>query len=57
MVYYGMAMKTNVLGGDLYINFIFGAAIEIPALIIVYLTIDRSAPARSRPILCIQIWP
>lgn len=41
MVYYGMAMKTNVLGGDLYINFIFGAVIEIPALFLVYLTIDR----------------
>ncbi|KAF1763366.1 hypothetical protein GCK72_011632 [Caenorhabditis remanei] len=41
MVYYGMAMKANVLGGDIYINFIFAAFVEIPALFIVYLLIDR----------------
>ncbi|CAB3402713.1 unnamed protein product [Caenorhabditis bovis] len=41
MVYYGMAMKANVLGGDIYINFIFAAIIEIPALFIVYFLIDR----------------
>uniref|UniRef100_A0A1I7XRK6 NADH-quinone oxidoreductase subunit H n=1 Tax=Heterorhabditis bacteriophora TaxID=37862 RepID=A0A1I7XRK6_HETBA len=36
-----MAMKANVLGGDIYINFIFSAGVEIPALIIVYMLIDR----------------
>ncbi|VDL77516.1 unnamed protein product [Nippostrongylus brasiliensis] len=41
MVYYGMALKPNVLGGDIYINFIFAAVVEIPALILVYLLIDR----------------
>lgn len=41
MVYYGMAMKANVLGGDIYVNFIFAALVEIPALFIVYLLIDR----------------
>ncbi|CAI4228458.1 unnamed protein product [Auanema sp. JU1783] len=41
MVYYGLAMKANVLGGDIYINFIFSALIEIPALVVVYLLIDR----------------
>ncbi|ETN69509.1 transporter, major facilitator family protein [Necator americanus] len=41
MVYYGMALKPNVLGGDMYLNFIFAALVEIPALIIVCLTIDR----------------
>lgn len=41
MVYYGMALKPNVLGGDMYLNFIFAAAVEIPALVVVYLTIDR----------------
>lgn len=41
MVYYGMAMKANVLGGDIYVNFIFAAFVEIPALFIVYLLIDR----------------
>ncbi|PIO55228.1 hypothetical protein TELCIR_23386 [Teladorsagia circumcincta] len=42
MVYYGMAMKPNALGGDIYINFIFSALVEIPALFIVYLLIDRA---------------
>lgn len=41
MVYYGMAMKPNALGGDIYINFIFSALVEIPALIVVYLLINR----------------
>ncbi|KAJ1345739.1 hypothetical protein KIN20_000339 [Parelaphostrongylus tenuis] len=41
MVYYGMAMKPNALGGDIYINFIFSASVEIPALILVFLLIDR----------------
>ncbi|PAV82450.1 hypothetical protein WR25_16268 [Diploscapter pachys] len=41
MVYYGMAMKANVLGGDIYWNFIFAAIIEIPAVIAVYFLIDR----------------
>lgn len=41
MIYYGMTMKADVLGGDIYINFIFAAAVEVPALILVYLFIDR----------------
>ncbi|VDM71538.1 unnamed protein product [Strongylus vulgaris] len=41
MVYYGMALKPNVLGGDMYINFVFAALVEIPALLLVFLTIDR----------------
>ncbi|KHJ77144.1 solute carrier family 22 member 3 domain protein [Oesophagostomum dentatum] len=41
MVYYGMALKPNVLGGDMYVNFVFAALVEIPALTLVYLTIDR----------------
>ncbi|EPB80449.1 transporter, major facilitator family protein [Ancylostoma ceylanicum] len=41
MVYYGMALKPNILGGDMYLNFIFAALVEIPALVLVYLTIDR----------------
>ncbi|PAV92004.1 hypothetical protein WR25_22122 isoform B [Diploscapter pachys] len=42
MIYYGMTMKADVLGGDIYINFIFAAAVEVPALILVYLFIDRA---------------
>lgn len=41
MVYYGMAMNPNVLGGDLYVSFILGSLIEIPALVLVFLGIDR----------------
>ncbi|CAJ0601485.1 unnamed protein product [Cylicocyclus nassatus] len=41
MFYYGMALKPNVLGGDMYINFIFAALVEIPALVIVFLVLDR----------------
>ncbi|KAE9421081.1 hypothetical protein Angca_008763, partial [Angiostrongylus cantonensis] len=41
LVYYGMAMKPNALGGDIYINFIFSASVEIPALILVLMLIDR----------------
>ncbi|CAI5444338.1 unnamed protein product [Caenorhabditis angaria] len=41
MVYYGMAMKANVLGGDIYTSSIFAALVEIPALFVVYLLIDR----------------
>ncbi|RCN35084.1 solute carrier family 22 member 4 family protein [Ancylostoma caninum] len=41
MVYYGMALKPNILGGDMYLNFIFAALVEIPALVLVYLNIDR----------------
>ena len=48
MVYYGMAMKANVLGGDIYWNFIFAAIIEIPADIAVYFLIDRYCPDLSK---------
>ncbi|CAJ0601486.1 unnamed protein product [Cylicocyclus nassatus] len=41
MVYYGMALKPNVLGGDMYINFVFAALVEIPALVLVFLGLDR----------------
>ncbi|KAI1725160.1 sugar transporter domain-containing protein [Ditylenchus destructor] len=41
MVYYGLSMNPNVLGGNLYLNFIFGGLMEIPAVLIVYLLVDR----------------
>jgi hypothetical protein len=40
MVYYGISMSPNSLGGDLYQNFIYGALMEIPAVILVFLLID-----------------
>lgn len=40
MVYYGVSMNTNFLGGDLYSTFIFGAAMEIPAVFSVFFLID-----------------
>lgn len=41
MVYYGISMKSDVFGGSLYVNFIAGGFIEMPALFMVYLLIDR----------------
>ncbi|KAF8371340.1 hypothetical protein PRIPAC_77769 [Pristionchus pacificus] len=48
MVYYGLSMKSDILGGDLYVNFIIGGLIEMPALLLVYLLLDRVG---RRPII------
>ncbi|KIH46787.1 hypothetical protein ANCDUO_23156 [Ancylostoma duodenale] len=40
-MYYGLTMKSNLAGGSLYINFAISAAIEIPAIFVVFLLIDR----------------
>uniref|UniRef100_A0A0K0E584 MFS domain-containing protein n=1 Tax=Strongyloides stercoralis TaxID=6248 RepID=A0A0K0E584_STRER len=40
MVYYGVSMKPDFLGGDPYIAFIFGGFMELPAMVIVYFIID-----------------
>ncbi|GMS95889.1 hypothetical protein PENTCL1PPCAC_18064, partial [Pristionchus entomophagus] len=48
MVYYGLSMKSDILGGDLYVNFIIGGLIEMPALFLVYLLLDRLG---RRPII------
>ncbi|KAI6224937.1 Organic cation transporter protein [Aphelenchoides besseyi] len=41
MVYYGVSMNTSFLGGDLYQTFIFGALMEVPAVLTVFFLIDR----------------
>ncbi|RCN35871.1 transporter, major facilitator family protein [Ancylostoma caninum] len=41
MMYYGLTMKSDLGGGNLYINFAISAAMEIPALFVVYFLIDR----------------
>ncbi|KIH50257.1 hypothetical protein ANCDUO_19666, partial [Ancylostoma duodenale] len=41
MMYYGLTMKSDLGGGSLYINFAISAAMEIPALFVVYFLIDR----------------
>lgn len=41
MMYYGISMNSNVLGGNLYLTFILGALMEIPANIVVFFVIDR----------------
>ncbi|GMT07804.1 hypothetical protein PENTCL1PPCAC_29978, partial [Pristionchus entomophagus] len=41
MVYYGLSMKADILGGDIYVSFIIGGLIELPAFLVVYLVIDR----------------
>ncbi|CAJ0587932.1 unnamed protein product, partial [Mesorhabditis spiculigera] len=48
MTYYGLSIKPDVLGGDLHTSFILGGLIEMPALLIVYLTVDRIG---RRPVL------
>ncbi|VDM96737.1 unnamed protein product [Thelazia callipaeda] len=41
MIYYGVSMKTDFLGGDFYGTFIIGGLAEIPALILLFAYIDR----------------
>lgn len=41
MIYYGVSMKTDFLGGDFYGTFISGGVAEIPALLLVFALIDR----------------
>lgn len=40
MVYYGVSMNTTFLGGDPYTTFIFGALMEVPAVLAVFFLID-----------------
>lgn len=48
MAYYGLSMNPNFLGGDRYGTFIIAAALEIPALLFVLLTMN----ALGRKTLC-----
>ncbi|XP_060519690.1 organic cation transporter protein-like [Cylas formicarius] len=41
ITYYGLSWNTNNLGGNPYINFIISGAVETPANIFVYLTLNR----------------
>lgn len=41
MIYYGVSMKTDFLGGDFYMTFIVGGIAEVPALLLLYVLIDR----------------
>ncbi|CAG9539950.1 unnamed protein product [Cercopithifilaria johnstoni] len=41
MIYYGVSMKTDFLGGDFYGTFISGGIAEIPALLLIFVLIDR----------------
>ncbi|EFO22125.2 hypothetical protein LOAG_06361 [Loa loa] len=41
MIYYGVSMKTDFLGGDFYGTFISGGIAEIPALLLLFAFIDR----------------
>lgn len=34
-------MNTNFLGGDIYLTFLIGAVVEIPANLAIYFLIDR----------------
>lgn len=39
--YYGLSMQSVLISGNLYINYIAVAAIEIPAFVVTYYTLDR----------------
>lgn len=41
LVYYGLAMNPTILGGNLYVNFIFGGLMEILASTLVFFVVDR----------------
>ncbi|VDM29307.1 unnamed protein product [Toxocara canis] len=41
MIYYGVSMKTDFLGGGFYGTFIVGGFSEIPALVLIYFLVDR----------------
>lgn len=41
MIYYGVSMKTDFLGGSFYGTFIIGGFSEIPALLLIYFLVDR----------------
>ncbi|KAG0711091.1 Organic cation transporter protein [Chionoecetes opilio] len=40
-VYYGLSLNTSNLGGDPYLNFVISAAVEVPALAMATLLLDR----------------
>ncbi|VDK29051.1 unnamed protein product [Gongylonema pulchrum] len=41
MIYYGVSMKTDFLGGDFYATFIIGGVAEVPALLLLFAFIDK----------------
>lgn len=41
MIYYGVSMKTDFLGGNFYGTFIIGGFAEIPALIMLFFLMER----------------
>ena len=41
MVYYGLAMSAGSLGGNRYISFSLSGLVDIPALVVTLLFLDR----------------
>ncbi|XP_061176496.1 organic cation transporter protein-like [Saccostrea echinata] len=54
MVYYGLALGTDNLGGDPYINFMIAGAVEIPAYIMCVLCLNRIG--RKKPLTITMIF-
>lgn len=54
MVYYGLALGTDNLGGDPYINFMIAGAVEIPAYIMCVLCLNRVG--RKKPLTITMIF-
>uniref|UniRef100_A0A0N5C770 MFS domain-containing protein n=1 Tax=Strongyloides papillosus TaxID=174720 RepID=A0A0N5C770_STREA len=41
MIFYGVSMKPDFLGGDPYMTFIIGGFMEIPALLLMFFTVNK----------------
>ena len=41
MVYYGLALNSGDLGGDIFMNFFLQSLMDIPALVVVVVLLDR----------------
>lgn len=41
VVYQGLIMRLGILGGNVYIDFLISGAVEIPAALLILVTIDR----------------
>uniref|UniRef100_A0A0N4ZWD5 MFS domain-containing protein n=1 Tax=Parastrongyloides trichosuri TaxID=131310 RepID=A0A0N4ZWD5_PARTI len=50
MIFYGVSMKPDFLGGDPYMAFIIGGIMEIPALLFMFFTVNRVG---RKPLLAI----
>lgn len=41
LIYQGLVMRLGIVGGNLYLDFFISGAVELPAALLILLTIDR----------------